>query len=276
VYDPSRLASFFDEYGEREWERLGPERPAIDRVNFATHLALLQEHIGGGDRVLEAGAGPGRFTIELARIGAQVVVGDISPGQLRLNRENVGAAGLEAAVESRQVLDIVDLAKFEDQSFDATVCFGGPLSYVMDRADAALAELLRVTRRGGKVLLSVMSLWGSMRAFFRTVFEVDIAEHGLEQVNQVVETGDLPPELSRGHAWMRLYRWTELEALLGRHGCTLIAASAANYLSARDDDLLDGLDSESWNSVLGWELVACREPGAIDGGTHMIAVVRRD
>ncbi len=274
MYDPSRLASFFDEYGEREWERLGPERPAIDRVNFATHLAMLREHIGDGDRVLEAGAGPGRFTIELARIGARIVVGDISPGQLRLNRENVGAAGLEAAVESRQVLDIVDLDKLDDESFDATVCFGGPLSYVLDRADAALAELLRVTRRGGKVLLSVMSMFGSMRTFLSEVLE-DVDNHGLEVVNRVVETGDLPQELSRT-ATMRLYRWTELENLLGRHSCTLLAASASNYLSARSDDLLAGLDGERWNALLGWELAACREPGALDGGTHMIAVVRRD
>lgn len=275
MYDPSRLASFFDEYGEREWERLGPERPAIDRVNFATHLALLREHVGDGDRVLEAGAGPGRFTIELARIGARIVVGDISPRQLELNRENVGAAGLETAVESRQILDVVDLGKLDDESFDATVCLGGPLSYVLDRADAALAELLRVTRPGGKVLVSVMSLFGSMRAFLPAVLE-DVGEHGLETVNRVIETGELPPELSGGHATMRLYRWSELEQLLGRHRCTLLAASAANFLSARADDLLDGIDDERWSTLLAWELAACREPGTLDGGTHMLAVVRRD
>lgn len=275
MYDPSRLASFFDEYGEREWERLGPERPAIDRVNFATHLALLREHISEGDRVLEAGAGPGRFTIELARIGARIVVGDISPGQLRLNRENVGAAGLEAAVESRQVLDIVDLEKLDDESFDATVCFGGPLSYVLDRADAALAELLRVTRPGGKLLLSVMSLFGSMRTFLPSVLE-EVDQHGLETVNRVIETGDLPPELSRGHATMRLYRWSELEELLGRHPCTLLGASSANFLAARADDVLDGIDGDRWETLLEWELAACREPRAIDGGTHMLAAVRRD
>jgi SAM-dependent methyltransferase len=274
LYDPTRLAGFFDEYGEREWERLGPERPAVDRVNFATHLALLREHVGEGDRVLEAGAGPGRFTIELARIGARIVVGDISPGQLRLNRENVGAAGLEAAVESRQVLDIVDLDKLEDESFDVTVCFGGPLSYVLDRVDDALAELLRVTRRGGRVLLSVMSLLGSMRWALHEVLE-DIGEHGIEAVNRVLETGDLPTELS-GTQTMRLYRWGDVEALLGRHRCTLLAASAANFLSARTDHLLAGIEGDHWDALLAWELAACREPGALDGGTHILAAVRRD
>ena len=30
--------------------------------------------------MLDIGAGPGRFTIELARLGADVVVADLSPG----------------------------------------------------------------------------------------------------------------------------------------------------------------------------------------------------
>jgi hypothetical protein len=51
-------------------------------------------------------------------------------------------------------------------SFDAVVCFGGPLGYVLGEADRALAELLRVTKQGGRVLLSVMSLLGTARAFF--------------------------------------------------------------------------------------------------------------
>ena len=49
--------------------------------------------------------------------------------------------------------------------FDAVVCYGGPLSYVMERSDDAFAELLRVTRPDGYVLASVMSLAGAARIF---------------------------------------------------------------------------------------------------------------
>jgi SAM-dependent methyltransferase len=274
VYDAARLTSFFDEYGVREWERLAPEAPAIDRVNFATHLALLRECVHAGDSVFDVGAGPGRFTIELARIGARIVVGDISPRQLELNRENVAAAGLEAAVESRQLVDIVDLTVFADGVFDAAVCFGGPLSYVLDRADDALAELLRVTRSEGIVLLSVMSNLGSMRTVLPDVLQL-ARDHGVDTVERAYATGDLPPELSFGHARMRLYRWRELDELLTRHPCTLVAASAANYLAARADDLLDALEGELWDAFMAWELAACRELGALDGGTHILAAVRK-
>ena len=122
-------------------------------MGLEVHLRLLREHIRKGDRVLDAGAGPGRFTLELARLGARVVVGDISPAQLELNAEKT--ASVNDSIESRELLDITDLGRFPDGSFDAVLCYGGPLSYVVGEADRALAELLRVTKGGGRVLLSV-------------------------------------------------------------------------------------------------------------------------
>jgi 2-polyprenyl-3-methyl-5-hydroxy-6-metoxy-1,4-benzoquinol methylase len=84
-FDPEHVARFFDEYAEREWERF--DGSAMDRVNLEVHLRLLREHVRPGDRVLDAGAGPGRFTLELARLGATIVVGDISPRQRELHAE---------------------------------------------------------------------------------------------------------------------------------------------------------------------------------------------
>jgi SAM-dependent methyltransferase len=273
MYDPGWISRYYDEYGEREWQRLDPSAPAMDRVNVETHRAVLREFVREGDRVIEVGAGPGRFTLELADIGARVVVADISPRQLELNREKVGTAGLEASVEARHIVDVVDLSKFDDASFDAAVCYGGPISYVFERAGDAVAELLRVTRPGGHVLLSVMSKHGTTRRFLRDVFEL-VEEFGLEAVRHVLETGDLSAEINNGHR-LHMFTWSELEALLAGQPGTIVAASAANYLSVRDDDVLDGLDDHLWRFFVEEELRVCRQPGVLDGGTHIIAVLRR-
>lgn len=42
---------------------------------------------GGEGGVLEVGAGAGRFTVELARLGCSVLVADVSSVQLDLNRQ---------------------------------------------------------------------------------------------------------------------------------------------------------------------------------------------
>lgn len=265
VYDPEYIARFYDDYGEREWERavLDP----VQRVSFEVHRRLLDEYVKAGDHVLEAGAGPGRFTFELARIGARIVVADISPEQLRLHGEKT--IEVERAIEERVVVDIVDLSRFGDGEFDAVVCYGGPISYVLERADDAVAELLRVTRPGGHLLLSVGSLLGSARRFF-SYFPDLIAEHGWDAaVGDVTRTGFLSGEINNGHV-IRLYRWRQLRDLLERHPCRIVAASAANFLVIGNEEAFE--EDERWMEE---EIAACREPGALDGGTHIVAVVKR-
>ena len=146
-YDPEGMAAFFDEYGEQEWQRFEDGRTSP--ISAAVHAHYLRRFVRRGDRVLDAGAGPGRFTLEVGRLGATVTVADVSPGQLELNRRMLTEARLEEHVTDRVVADILDLGAFADGTFDASVCYGGPLSYVLDNADQALGELLRVTRPGG-------------------------------------------------------------------------------------------------------------------------------
>jgi SAM-dependent methyltransferase len=271
-YDAALIAAFFDRYGEREWERL--ERTPADRVSLHLHTRFLERFIQPGDRVLEAGAGPGRFTTELARLGARVVVGDISQAQLKLNERYVREAGAERAVLARQQLDITALGSVADGRFDAVVCFGGPLSYVMERADDALAELLRALRPGGVLLVSVMSLIGATRM---SLEQISTLSDYPEVVSQVARDGLLAPELVRGQP-MKLYRASELRALLTRHGAEVLAASAANCLSVGRDAFLSAELSRPglWESLLTWEEDFCAEPGNLDAGTHILMAARKE
>jgi ubiquinone/menaquinone biosynthesis C-methylase UbiE len=272
-YDAALITKFFDDYGSREWDRL--ERTPADRVNFEVHRRLLGRFVKQGDRVLEIGAGPGRFTIELSRIGARVVVTDISAVQLNLNRERVRAAGAEAAVTERAVVDVLDLSRYRDDEFDVLVAYGGPLSYVLERADEAVRGMLRVTRPGGLILCSVMTLLGTARVRLGDLFAL-VDAFGLPLIDREVRTGDLTAETVRGQS-MRLYRAKDFRELLIRNRAEVVEMWSANYLSLGNDTLLATLasDAERWNAFLEWEIAACAEPGALDGGTHMIAVVRR-
>ena len=263
-HNPQRAAAFFDEYGEREWSRFEDER--TPSTSLDVHVEYLKRYVSQGDRVLDVGAGPGRFTIELARLGASVVVADISLRQLELNRAKVAEAGFEVA--ERVVADVVDLP-FEDGAFDAAVCYGGPISYAVDRAGDALAELARVTRAGGHLLVSVMSLVGAVQAYVDAVVEVT-ERYGVDLTEQIVATGMLPEGEGLGHLPMRLFRWRELRELLEPHG-ELVAASATGLLRPSQDP-----EEPELRALLGrLELELAAEPGALDCGPHMLAVVRR-
>jgi SAM-dependent methyltransferase len=265
-HDPESAAAFFDDYGEREWTRFEDDR--TPSTSLDVHVEYLRRFVRKGDRVLDVGAGPGRFTIELARIGATVVVADISPGQLELNRSKLVEAGAEASVAERIVADVVELP-FDEGSFDAAVCYGGPISYAVDRAGEAIAELARVTRPGGLLLVSVMSLVGAVQAYADAVL-VAAEKHGVALMEEIVATGLLPEGPDLGHLAMRLFRWRELEELLGRHG-EIVAASATGLLRPTQSPEDSGLRA----LLRRVELELAAEPGALDCGPHMLAVVRR-
>jgi len=270
-YNPSQIRRFYDEFGELEWMRL--DRDPRSRVVFFLHQSYLNEFVKPGEGVLEAGAGPGRFTIELARLGAHVTVADISAEQLRLNERHVADAGHESAVVARVEMDIVDCSRFPDEHFDTVVCYGSPLSYVRDRFDEAWAELVRVTKPGGHLLISVAC---GINTYLPWLLGAATAQ-GVDAVDNFVATGDIDGDAAGGHP-MRSYRWSRLRPLLERQPVEVIAVSASNFLAT-----IDGIpalreierDPALWEAFLRWELDFCKEPGAIDSGSHIIVVLRK-
>lgn len=270
--DPvSAVRNFFDAVGPGEWHRLA--RSPAERVALELHCRFLTRFIQPGWRVLEIGAGPGRFTIELATLGASVVVTDLSAVQLDLNRSKVQAAGCEDAVIERHVLDIRDLSGFADGAFDAVVVYGGPLSHVFDQAETALAECLRVARPGGVVLASVMSTIGSFRYFLPSV-AVEIKTFSLDAVDTLLHSGDTRITQPDGH-WCRMFRWREVAEMIAGQPCRLLAASASNALSLGAPEAVDHLagDPAVWSRLLDWEEELAAEPGMLDGGTHILFAI---
>jgi SAM-dependent methyltransferase len=159
--DREATRAYYDEFGDAEWNRLVGD--VAGRVSLEVHRRFLARFVRPGARVLEVGAGPGRFTTELAGLGATIVVTDISPVQLDLNKRYVGSTDAEGAVERRELLDVCDVSRFADGEFDAVLAYGGPLSYAFEETEAALRGLLRITARGGVVVGSVMSMLGTWR-----------------------------------------------------------------------------------------------------------------
>jgi SAM-dependent methyltransferase len=262
----------FDAEVEAEWDRMVRDLPA--RVSFELHRRLLKRHVRPGDRVLEIGAGPGRFTLALAEIGAQVVVTDLSCAQLEANRRHVGEAGAAASVEAWRVIDARDVSAFGDGEFDAVIAFGGPLSYCFEAGTDALRGLLRVTRPGGIVLASVMSLLGSFRHALAGVVAAE-EEFGAAANNAVLATGDLRLLGRPGHI-CQMFRSRQIPELVVDAGGFLEEIAASNWASLGDQNTLARLaaNPERWATFLDHEEKACREPGAIDGGTHILFAAR--
>lgn len=270
-YDSQWVKQYYDEYGDKEWGRL--EKSPADEAKLHVHRHYLQKHIKPGDRVLEIGPGPGRFTQLLAEFEATVVVADISPVQLKLNREYAGKLGFESAVEDWLELDVCNMGVIAGETFDAVVCYGGPLSYVFEQRRKAMSEMLRAVKPRATILLSVMSLWGAVHEFLQGVMNICQEENW-----QIIESGDLcPATYAESNHHCHLFRAGELRGFLEEMGVEILEMSASNCLSAVWGDRLDDIrkDSAKWQHLLELEIEACKEPGCLDMGTHLIAVIQK-
>ena len=265
--------SYFDSFADGETDRL--VKDVQGRVSFEIHRRFLRRHIHSGERVLEVGAGSGRFSVELAELGAKVLVTDVSPVQLQLNKEFVNAHGHQDAVLRREILDLRDAHLIAGESLDAVVAFGGPLSYLFNGEAQALRGLLDLLPPGGLVIASVMSLYGTWRASLPAVITIE-ERYGPAMNQAILTTGDLRAIPDQAHV-CRMFTWQQTQDLVEAAGAEIVAASASNWSSLGNPDALATIEADSawWQRFLDHEEAACSASGALDGGTHLLFAARR-
>ena len=271
LYDRHFVAKYFDDFGEREWTRL-VNTPG-DEIKLHIHSHYLRKYIEKGSLILDIGAGAGRFTEILVNLGATVVVADISQHQLELNKRFANEFHFAHAVKDWLQLDICNMSVLADQTFDAVVCYGSPLGYVFEKKDEALGEVLRVLKPASKAFLSVGSLWGSIHELLPGVFSVNPEKNA-----EIIRTGDLYFDASQGlRHRCHLFRASEFSEFLERHKVSILNLSASNCISTVWGEKLKSIRSDPvrWNELLEMELEACRQPGCLDMGTHLLAVVEK-
>jgi len=271
LYDPDFVAKYFDEFGEREWTRLVSS--PTEEVKLHIHSHYLTQHVKKDSFILEVGAGAGRFTQVLANVGATIVVADISRRQLELNRRFAEEFDFAKSVARWLHLDICDMSVLADETFDAVVCYGNPLAYVFEKKDQALGEVLRVLKPGGKVFLSVSSLWGSIHALLTGVLTIPPEKNA-----DIIRTGDLYFDSREGlRHRCHLFRAAELREFLEGHRVTILNLSASNCVSTVWGEGLNEIraDPERWHELLRLEMEACQQPGCLEMGTHLVAVIQK-
>lgn len=270
----ARVARFFDELGMGEWDR-HDHGPAA-RVAFELHRRLLRRHIQPGMRVLEVGAGPGRFTLELATLGVRVTVADISTVQLGLNEEAVRNAGLQDAVEAWMPCDIRDLSRWMPGDFDAVVAYGGPISYTFEDAERVTAGLVGLLAPGGVFLASVMSLLGAWRLYVPQLLgQVTAGTVTYDDMDAVYRTGDTRRHPGQVHV-CRCFRADEVVAMVRAAGADVVELSASGWAVFQSPDTVAPLldDPERWDWFVDLEERSAAAPGAVDGGAHILVAAR--
>ena len=154
---PYDVATMFDGIAERY--DLMNEVAALGQVGMWRELMVQALGTGPGGQVLDLAAGTGTSSAAIARTGAGVVAADFSLGMMTEGRRR-GAPVPFVGADGQHL-------PFADASFDAAVISFGLRN--VHEPKRALAEMVRVVRPGGRVVVCEFSTptW----APFRTIYE---------------------------------------------------------------------------------------------------------
>ncbi|WEV79834.1 demethylmenaquinone methyltransferase [Janibacter cremeus] len=143
--DPKAVAAMFDETAAKY--DLMNDVMSLGQTRLWRRAVLQSLEPRPGQRILDIAAGTGTSSVPLRKAGADVVSADFSLGMLHQGQRQYPDLDFSAADATR--------LPFADESFDTvTMSFG--FRNVVDRG-AALAEFLRVTKPGGRLLICEFS-----------------------------------------------------------------------------------------------------------------------
>ena len=274
-YNPAFPRTHYDRLADNEWTRLTRNRRG--ELNFLVHMDVLQRHITADMDVLEVGAGAGIYTKELVHMVRRLVVSDLSEVQLAVNQDHMRDLGVLDLVDECQILDLVDLSALAAGSFDAAVCVGGPLSYLLDKESVGLQQILRVVRPGGIVVLGVMSLINTL-VLFMGVVRAEKEEIGIDNMRWLLETGfqDREHHPATEH-YCHMMTSADVDALLAAEEVEVVEKRAAGVLGIAGEDALNAVreDDELWALIVERELAWSKLPGTLDLGDNIVYVIRK-
>lgn len=267
------VKDYYAAQAAREWRRL--IRDAYHRLEFDTTLHFLRKYLPPRGLVLDAGCGPGRYAIELAKSSFDVALLDCTAEMLDLANRQIRRAGVTRRVREVREGSLDDLSAYGDRTFDAVICLGGALGHLVDRTtrERAIDELTRVAKKGAPIFVSVISRMAVLVSELVNFPE----EITIKQVfDKVRDTGDYRG--GYGFAPSHFYLPEDLMAELKKRRVRILAVAGLEGLASghrRETNRLAKKYPDAWK--IWWEthLKTCTHPAAVGISEHFLVVGRK-
>ncbi len=269
---------YYDETAERELGRL--IRDPYHMLEYIVTMHHIEKHLPEQGLILDAGGGPGRYTIELAKRGYDVVLLDLSPGSLEVASREIRNAGVGDRVVQIIEGTVTDLSEFEDESFDTVLCLG-PLSHILEVDDQqkAAGELVRVAKKGAPLIISVISLYGVYMVVLKRLTDELLNPTHEEMFTRGIHRaawhlGDFPGE---GFTDAKFYHPNEVKELFEDKGVETLEMATCEGLSCQHVEETNSLyeDEEKWGQWLDILLKTCNDPAILGLSDHFLYIGKK-
>lgn len=236
-------------------------------VEFLTTMRYVEKYLKPGMKVLEIGAATGRYTHTLAQKGYEV-------DAVELVQHNIDIF-LEKTQPGEKVRiwqgNAKDLSMFDDDSYDVTLLLG-PMYHLftVEEQKQALAEAIRVTKKGGVVFAAYCGNEATMilYCFGRGMLREKRYQNLVDPVT--FKASSDPAEL------FQLYRKEDIDALMAGFSVERLhyvgTDMATNYMRGA----IDEMEEDLFRMYLNYHFVICERSDLVGASHHILDVFRKE
>ncbi len=258
----NEIEAYYNKFNEEK--RLNSRHGQVEyRVSMKYIHQYLQE-MGEPEnvKVLDIGAGTGRYSVKLAEEGYDVTA-------VELVKYNLGILKQKNSRVKAMQGNALNLKKLKDHSFDLTLLFG-PMYHLFEYQEKlqALKEASRVTRPGGVILVAYcMNEYGVITYAFkeRHIKECMESHRLTEDFQTLSKKEDL-------YDYMRLGDIKRLSQDAGLVRLKILSPDGpANYMRP----FLNQLDEEEFEYFVQYQMATCEREDLLGAGAHTVDILRK-
>ena len=233
------------------------------QVEYITTMKYIHDCLASMDRprILDIGAGTGRYSVALAEEGYDVTA-------VELVRYNLGILRTKKSSVKAFQGNALDLRRLEDSTFDLTLLLG-PMYHLYSFQDKlkALREARRVTRPGGILMVAYL------------MNEYAVITYGFREghIRECLEDGRLNQDfhcVSREKDLYDYVRLEDMDRLREAAGLTRIRTIAADGPADYLRPVLKAMDQEEFRLFLRYHLSTCERPELLGASAHTVDILR--
>jgi len=259
----NQVEDFYNRSADQEWNRL--ER---HRTEFSVTMKALSEHLPSVPaNLIDIGAGPGRYSIELAKNGYQITLVDLSMVSLDLAKEKASLVNIKFKDVIQQ--DATDLSRVSDKSFDGVLLFG-PLYHLIDveKRRNAILEAKRVMKQNGVLFATFITRFAPFRD--SAVKQTDWVTNDHEYAQKVLSSG----KHTEGKQFPNAYfaHPDEIQPLMEDCGFATISILGVEGIVAGHEDEVNKLRGSDWEKWVDLNFRLGMEPSLFGASDHILYI----
>lgn len=236
-------------------------------IEFITTMKYIEKYLNPGMRVIEIGAGTGRYSHHIAQKGYRVDAVELTQANIDKFR------ALTQPGESITITQgsATDLSGFETEAYDITLLLG-PMYHLFTKKDklAALSEAIRVTKKGGVIFAAYC------------MSDPSILQYGFVKgnIHALIEREMLDTDTFKAYSSpaevFELHRKADIDALRAHFDVTQLHFVAADGFANHIRAALSDMDEKTYDLYLKYHLATCENQELVGWSNHTIDIFRKN